>query len=73
MAIMKVQECESSYQFAWDFIGLCRERNTVENYREFSELVDQRYDQSMLRAICEYQLSLPLVKFMATGFEGPAA
>jgi hypothetical protein len=73
MAIVNVQEREPWRQLARDFIGLCRERNTVEKYREFSGLVNQRYDKSMVMAICEYQLSLPLAKFMATGFEGPAA
>jgi hypothetical protein len=73
MAAMKVQERESNFQVAWDFIELCIERNTVDKYREFNELVNQRYDQSMLMAICEYQLSLPFGVFMATGFEGPAA
>jgi hypothetical protein len=73
MAIVNAQERESTRQLARDFIGLCKERNTAEKYREFSELVNQRYDKSMVMAICEYQLSLPLAKFMATGFEGPAA
>jgi hypothetical protein len=73
MAAMKVQERESNFQLAWDFIELCIERNTVDKYREFNELVNQQYDKSMLMAICKYQLSLPFRVFVSTGFEGPAA
>jgi hypothetical protein len=73
MGAMNGQEREPNFQLAWDFIELCIERNTADKYQEFNELVNQRYDQSMLMAICQYQLLLPFGVFMTTGFEGPAA
>jgi hypothetical protein len=73
MATMMGQERESNFQLASDFIELCIERKAADKYREFNELVNQRYDNTMLMAICEYQLSLPFGVFMTTGFEGPAA
>jgi hypothetical protein len=71
MATVKVNE--RNCQVTRDFIELCKERNAVSKYLEFDSLADQQYDTSVLTAICEYQLSLPFPKFMATGFEGPAA
>jgi hypothetical protein len=56
----------------WEFIALCDDRKTVTKIRELEALTDHDVDEWIIEAICEYQLSLPLEDFVATGFEGCA-
>jgi hypothetical protein len=56
----------------WDFIVLCNKRNAFNKLYEYEEFVDHCYDESVIAAICQYQLLLPLKEFMATGFVGRA-
>jgi len=54
----------------WDFIVLCDDRKTFKKIRELEAFIDHDFDQSVIAAICKYQLLLPLKEFMDTGFEG---
>jgi predicted transcriptional regulator len=64
---------KSTNNLIWDLIVLCNERRAVKKLREFEALLDRDFDERAIVAICEYQLSLPLDEFMATGFVGCAA
>jgi len=61
---------KSKSDLVWEFIALCYDRKTVEKIRELETLTDHDIDEWVIAAICEYQLSLPLEDFMATGFVG---
>jgi hypothetical protein len=61
---------KSKGDLVWEFIALCNDRTTVEKIRELEALTDHDIDECVIEAICEYQLSLPLEDFMATGFAG---
>jgi hypothetical protein len=61
---------KSTGDLVWDFIVLCNDRKAVKKIREYEELTNHDLDERVITAICEYQLLLPLEKFMATGFEG---
>jgi hypothetical protein len=61
---------KSKGDLIWEFIVLCNDRRTVEKIRELEALKDHDIDEWVIEAICEYQLSIPLDAFMATGFVG---
>jgi hypothetical protein len=68
-------ECEqamrkSTGDLIFDFIVLCNERKATKKLREWDAFIDHDFDEWVIAAICEYQLSLPLEEFMATGFVG---
>jgi hypothetical protein len=63
---------KSTVELVWDFIVLCNDRKAFEKIREFETFTDQYFDESVIAAICEYQLLLPPKEFMATGFVGRA-
>ena len=63
---------KSTNDLIWDFIVLCNERKAVMKLREYEAFIDHDYDEWVIAAICEYQMSLPLEEFMATGFVGCA-
>jgi hypothetical protein len=49
---------------------LCNDRKAFNKIHEFEAFTDVCFDESVIAAICEYQLSLPLKEFMTAGFEG---
>jgi hypothetical protein len=53
-----------------DFIVLCNKRKAFNKIHEYVEFTDHCFDESVIAAICEYQLLLPLKEFMANGFVG---
>jgi hypothetical protein len=61
---------KSKGDLVWEFIALCNDRKTMEKIRELETLFDHDVDGRVIEAICEYQLSLPLEVFIATGFVG---
>jgi hypothetical protein len=61
---------KSKGNLVWEFIALCNDRKAVEKVRELDALTDHDIDEWVIEAICEYQLLLPLEKFMGTGFVG---
>jgi hypothetical protein len=61
---------KSKSDLVWEFIALCNDRKAVEKIHELETLTDHDVDEWVIEAICEYQLSLPLEGFMATGFVG---
>jgi hypothetical protein len=61
---------KSTGDLIFDFIVLCNERKATKKLREWEGFIDHNFDKSVIAAICEYQLSLPLEEFMATGFVG---
>jgi hypothetical protein len=61
---------KSTSDIIWDFIVLCNDRKVMKKLREYEAFVDHDFDEWAITAICEYQLSLPLEEFMATGFVG---
>jgi hypothetical protein len=63
---------KSTGDLVWDFIVLCTDRQAVKKFREFEVLTSHDFDQWAIVAICEYQLSLSIEQFMASGFEGRA-
>jgi hypothetical protein len=63
---------KSTGQLVWDFIVLCNDRKAFKKIREYETFTDHCFDESVIAAICEYQLLLPPKEFMATGFVGRA-
>jgi hypothetical protein len=61
---------KSTNDLIWDFIVLCDERRAVKKLREYEVFIDHDFDEWVIAAICEYQMSLPLEEFIATGFVG---
>jgi hypothetical protein len=61
---------KSTDDLIFDFIVLCNERKATKKLREWEGFIDHNFDKSVIAAICEYQLSLPLEEFMSTGFVG---
>jgi hypothetical protein len=61
---------KSRGDLVWEFIALCNDRKTIEKIRELEALIDHDIDEWVIETICEYQLSLPLEHFIATGFVG---
>ena len=61
---------KSTNDLIWDFIVLCDERRAVKKLREYEAFIDHDFDEWVIAAICEYQMSLPLEEFMASGFVG---
>jgi hypothetical protein len=55
-----------------DFIVLCYQLKAFNKIHEYEEVTDHCFDETVIAAICEYQLSLPLKEFMVTGFVGRA-
>jgi hypothetical protein len=56
----------------WYFIVLCHQLNALQNIHEYEEVTDHCLDESVITAICEHQLSLPLKEFLVTGLVGRA-
>jgi hypothetical protein len=63
---------KSTGDLIWDFIVLSYQLRAFKKIQEYEEVTDHCFDESVIAAICEYQLSLPLKEFMATGFVGRA-
>jgi hypothetical protein len=63
---------KSTGDLIWDFIVLSYQLRAFKKIHEYEEVTDHCFDESVIAAICEYQLSLPLKEFMATGFVGRA-
>ena len=61
---------KSTGDLVWDFIVLCNDRKVLNKIHEYEAFTDHCFDESVIAAICEYQLLLPLEEFMATGFVG---
>jgi hypothetical protein len=61
---------KSTGDLVWDFIVLCNDRKVPNKIHEYEVFTDHCFDESVITAICEYQLLLPLDEFMATGFVG---
>jgi hypothetical protein len=61
---------KSKSDLVWEFIALCNDRKTIGKIRELETLTDHDVDGWVIEAICEYQLSLSLEHFIATGFVG---
>jgi hypothetical protein len=61
---------KSTNDLIWDFIVLCDERRAVKKLRDYEAFINHDFDEWVIAAICEYQMSLPLEEFMATGFAG---
>ena len=61
---------KSTSDLIWDFIVLCYQLKAFNKIHEYEEVTDHSFDESVIAAICEYQLSLSLKEFMATGFVG---
>jgi hypothetical protein len=49
---------------------LCNKRKAFNKMLEYVEFTGHCSDESVIAAICEYQLSLSSKEFMATGFLG---
>ncbi len=60
----------STGDLVWDFIVLCNERKVFNKIHEYEAFIDHCFDESVIAAICEYQLLLPFEEFMSTGFVG---
>jgi hypothetical protein len=54
----------------WDFIVLCNDRKVPRKIREYEVFTDHCFDESVIAALCAYQLSLSREEFVATGFAG---
>lgn len=61
---------KSTGDLVWDFIVLCNDRKAFKKIHEYETFTDHCFDESVIAAICEYQLLLPPKEFMATGFVG---
>ena len=61
---------KSTGDLVWDFIVLCNDRKVLKKIHEYEAFTDHCFDESVIAAICEYQLLLPLEQFLATGFVG---
>jgi hypothetical protein len=61
---------KSTGDLVWDFIVLCNDRKVLNKIHEYEAFTDHCFDESVIAAICEYQLLLPLEEFLATGFVG---
>jgi hypothetical protein len=63
---------KSTSEVIWAFVVICNERKAVKKLWEYEACINHDVDEWVIAAICEYQLSLPLKEFMATGFVGRA-
>ena len=63
---------KSTGDLIWNFIVLCSQLRAFNKIHEYEEVTDHCLDESVIAAICEYQLSLPLKEFLVTGFVGRA-
>lgn len=54
----------------WDFIVLCNDQKVPGKMREYELFTDHCFDESVIEALCQYQLSLSRDEFMATGSTG---
>ena len=61
---------KSTGDLVWDFIVLCNKRKAFNKMHEYVEFTGHCSDESVIAAICEYQLSLSREQFLATGFAG---
>jgi hypothetical protein len=61
---------KSTGDLVWDFIVLCNDRKAFKKICAYETFTDDCCDESLIGAICEYQLLLPPSEFMATGFAG---
>ena len=63
---------KSTGDLIWNFIVLCYQLRAFNKIHEYEEVTDHCLDESVIAAICEYQLSLPLKEFLVTGLVGRA-
>jgi hypothetical protein len=61
---------KSTGDLVWDFIMLCNDRKAFQKIHEYEKFTDHCSDESVIAAICEYQLSLSPKEFMVAGFVG---
>jgi hypothetical protein len=61
---------KSTGNLVWDFIELCNDLKMPKKIHEYEAFTGHCFDESIIEAICEYQLLLSREEFMATGFGG---